>query len=101
MIHFSCDRCQRRIQEDDVRYVLNMEVQATLGQNDFEDAEEARTHLAELQDILARLDEDECEELENELYQQKQFDLCPECYKKFMQDPFGNEANLQLRFSSN
>ena len=58
MMHFSCDGCGRRLDpEYDVRYVIRMEVYASLDPNDGE-FDDDRDHLQEIQDILEQLEED-------------------------------------------
>ena len=43
MIHHSCDRCQRLIETDDeIRYVVRLEVQANMGDNAFAEGDEER-----------------------------------------------------------
>ena len=101
MLHFSCDRCKRVIDPDrDVRYTLRLEVHAVMdGMED--DAEDDRDHLLEIQEILERLDDSESELIGEDVYQRQRFDLCPECYRKYIKNPVGHEPAAQIGFSQN
>jgi hypothetical protein len=102
MIHYSCDRCQRDLEADvDVRYVVKIEVQAALEPLGLDDVEDDRDHLLEVHEILERLEEEEAGEVDVDVAQRRRFDLCPECYRKFLQNPLGRETKKQLGFSKN
>jgi hypothetical protein len=102
MIHHSCDLCKRLIDtEQDVRYVVKMEVYAALDPS-LDETDDERDGLAEVQDMLQRMEETGTEGVEEEeVYQQLKFDLCPECRKKFLKHPLGREAVKQFDFSQN
>lgn len=105
MIHFTCDSCKQLIDsERDLRYVVRMEVYASLDTAE-EDLDDEREHLAEIQDILDRLEDPEDlsmdEKLGDEIYQQKRFDLCSTCRDHFMQNPLGRSRSNLLGFSQN
>ena len=103
MIHYSCDRCGSSIESDDLRYVVRVEVQATMDTVDAleADAEADRDHLVELEEILERMDDEQCSLISEDVYQQKKYDLCCGCYRKFIRDPMGADATTQFNFSSN
>src|SRR5262249_1535191 len=84
MIHHSCDLCKREIEpEQDVRYVVKIEVYAALDPA-LDETDDDRDGLAEVQEMLARMEEAGGDELaEDDVYQQLRFDLCPECRKRF------------------
>jgi hypothetical protein len=102
MIHHSCDLCKRLIDtEQDVRYVVKMEVYAALDPA-LDDTDDDRDGLQEVQDMLQRMEETGTEGVaEDEVYQQLRFDLCPECRKRFLKQPLGREAIKQFDFSQN
>ena len=81
--------------------MLDIEARATLDQHDSEEVDEERENLIEIQEILERIDDVECQGIEQDLYQKKRFDLCPECFRQYMDNPFGVESSMQLGFSSN
>ena len=102
MIHYSCDRCKCSIHpEKDLRYVVKMEVHAAMDAADGEtDAD--RDHLMEIHEILERLEDCETEAIAEDIYQRRRFDLCADCYRKFVQDPIGAEASSHaFNFSEN
>ena len=102
MIHYSCDRCKRILDpEEDLRYVVKIEVQAALEPVDLDETEDDRDHLVEIQEVLERLEDDDDYELGEDVYSKRRFDLCPECYRKFIKNPIGREVAAQLGFSQN
>ena len=57
MIHHSCDLCKRLIDtEQEVRYVVKMEVYAALDPA-LDDADDDRDGLAEVQDMFERIED--------------------------------------------
>ena len=102
MIHYSCDRCKRIINpEEDLRYVVKLEVQAAMDPLEVDEFEDDRDHLLEVQEILERLEDAESEAISDELYQRCRYDLCSECYRDFIKNPVGYEARAQFGFSQN
>ena len=102
MIHYSCDRCKRIINsEEDLRYVVKLEVQAAMEPLQVDEFEDDRDHLLEVQEILERLEDAESEAISDELYQRCRYDLCSECYREFIKNPVGYEARAQFGFSQN
>lgn len=101
MIHFTCDCCRRSIDpERDLRYVVRLEVYASLDATE-EELDDERDHLQEIQDILERLDDAEDRQICDDVYQQRRYDLCSECRGRFVQDPLGRFRASQLDFSKN
>ncbi len=112
MIHYSCDLCKRRLDpEDDLRYVVKIEVYAAVdpvnadacGESCGLDchADDDRDHLQEMQEILQRMDDTADDAVGEDVYQQLRFDLCPECRKKFTKNPLGRESSKHFDFSKN
>ncbi len=100
MIHYSCDRCHRRIKSEDVRYTVRLEIQVAMDPLDSE-PDDDRDHLGELQEILEGLDEEECEEISQSAYQQRLFDLCSDCHRQYVKNPLAREPAANLEFSDN
>lgn len=99
MIHYCCDRCERRIHsEEEFRYVVRIEARAALDVAQDGDDEGDRDHLMELHQLI-----ESCgEELDSDdSYQTLRYDLCPECYRKFIQNPVGMNATRKFNFSEN
>jgi len=102
MIHYSCDRCKRVLDpEEDLRYVVKLEAHAAMEPLDGVVLDEDRDHLLELHEILERADDTGSELIGDDVYLRRCFDLCPECYRRFMRNPLGREVAAQLDFSTN
>jgi len=102
MIRYYCDLCKRELDpEDDLRYVVKMEVYATFDPMVTDEDDGDRDHLQEIQDILERMEDTESDQVSDEVYQQLRFDLCPDCRKKFVKNPLGRETARVLHFSEN
>lgn len=100
MIHYSCDRCQRLIDTDDeVRYVVRLEIESKLGEDVFVDEE--RDHLLEMHEIIEQAATNGESLGDDEVYQRTRFDLCGECYRAFLSNPMGREGAKSVGFSEN
>ena len=101
MMHFSCDRCKRLLDpEVDLRYVVRLEVSAVLDTPP-QETEEDRDHLLEIHEILERCTDLDDELVGDDVYQKLRYDLCGDCYKKFIRAPLGRETAEQFGFSEN
>jgi hypothetical protein len=102
MIRYSCDLCGRELDpQDDLRYVVKIEVFAAFDPAATDAADDDCDHLEEIQDILERMEESASDQIGDDVYQQLRFDLCPECRKKFAKNPLGRETAKAFGFSSN
>ena len=67
MIHYSCDRCKRPINpKTDLRYVVRLETQAMMDLPDFQDSDDERDHLLEIEELLDELGEIEAQLIKHE-----------------------------------
>jgi len=102
MIHYSCDLCKRPLDaENELRYVVKLEVYAAFDPLSVDDAEADRDNLHDLHEILERMDDAADEAIGDDVYQQIRFDLCPECRKKFVKNPLGRKPTEKHDFSRN
>ena len=102
MIRYTCDLCRRELDpEEDLRYVVKLEVYAAFDPASSNEDDDDRDHLQEIQDILERLEDAESEQIGDDVYQQFRFDLCPQCRKKFIKNPLGREPAKAFGFSEN
>ena len=102
MIHFTCDRCRRVIDsEQEVRYVVQMEIEAVMDSMHADEPQDDRDHLREIDEILERADAIDSDPLMGEGIQKKRYDLCPHCYRKFLANPLARERKPVLGFSHN
>ncbi len=101
MIHYSCDRCRKTIDpKEEIRYVIKLDAHAALEPIEAEEIEDDRDYLGEIQDILEGMD-DEDVSLHEPQACRSSYDLCPECFRKFMQNPLGCDAHAHIGFSPN
>ena len=101
MIHYTCDRCKKIIDENiDLRYEVSIVTQVALDVPD-SNGQEDRDHLHDVDDLLQRVDDEECEQLCQELYQSRRFDLCANCFQQFSRNPLAADAQPQVEFSEN
>ena len=101
MIHYTCDCCKKPIDPDvEMRYVVRVEVYASLDPVE-DELDDDRDHLQEIQDILERMDEDECQQIGDEVYHQARYDLCDQCRNRYVKNPLGRVALEELGFSQN
>lgn len=103
MIHFTCDRCKRVIDADqELRYVVKMEIEAVMDPIHDDEPEDDRDHLHEIDEILERIDGCDDENLGDDIYHKRRYDLCPHCFRKFNANPLSRaEKQPQLGFSHN
>ena len=93
MIRYSCDLCKRELDpQDDLRYVVKIEVYAAFDPAATDGEEDDRDHLEEIQDILERMEDSASDQIGDDVYQQLRFDLCPECRRKFIKNPLGRRS---------
>jgi hypothetical protein len=86
---------------EDLRYVVKIEIHAAMDPENEDEIEDDRDHLMEIEDILENAIDADCDAIGEDVYQRRRFDLCPECYRKFVQNPLGREAQVPLGFSKN
>jgi hypothetical protein len=102
MIHYSCDRCRKTIDAQETRYVVQLEVHVALEPVELDEEDDDRDYLEEIQEILEKLDDsDDIETPRRHTSGHRTFDLCPDCYRKFIQNPVGSDSHAQIGFSSN
>lgn len=102
MIRYICDRCQRELDPNtDIRYVVKMEVAAALDPQEVSPEEDDRDYLDEIQHYLEHLHHIDAQEVSEEVYREFRFDLCSECYKRFVRNPLGRESAKLTHFSKN
>jgi len=87
--------------ENDLRYVVKLEVYAAFDPLSVDDAEDDRDCLQDLHDILERVDDAADETIGDDVYQQLRFDVCPECRQKLLKNPLGKKTAEKHNFSRN
>ncbi|HUV38768.1 MAG TPA: hypothetical protein VMY39_04100 [Planctomycetota bacterium] len=88
MADFCCDMCGKPLLVDsDVRYVARIEVFAAYDPMELTADDLARDHLKEIRELVQRLAARDPQALEDEVYKQFTFDLCPTCQKRYLKQP--------------
>lgn len=100
MIHYSCDRCHRKIDAQEIRYSVRVQIQAAINPSEPE-MDDDRDHLIELQGILDQLEDADYQEISQTAYQRFHYDLCTECHRQFVKNPLATDSNANLEFSDN
>ncbi len=101
MMHFTCDRCRRVIDsEQELRYVVRMEIEAVMDPVHADEPQDDRDHLLEIDEILESTIASDSDSLD-ETYHKRHYDLCPHCYRKFVANPLARERKPALGFSHN
>ena len=103
MIHYSCDRCGCQMrQRDSLRYVVKMEMEATLNiEDEANELDNDQDCLLEMDQLLENVHKHASDEDEPVIHQRKTFDLCPSCFRKFVRNPVGKERVSPFGFSHN
>lgn len=98
MIHYSCDRCKCVIDQDDLRYLVRIEIEAVMEPIEDHLLDADRDHLMEIDEIL---ESEDLSGVSEQIYQKKRYDLCTSCYRKFLLNPLGRDVKSSAGFSSN
>ena len=92
MSGFVCDRCGKPLLVDeDVRYVLKMEVFAAYDPMEVTSEDLAGDHRKAIAELLEKMKEMDAEEAEDGIYKRMEFDLCQACQREFLKNPLGKE----------
>jgi transcription initiation factor IIE alpha subunit len=76
--------------DEDTRYIADLTVFAAYDVMEMTSEDLARRDIkAEIRRTLERLQGRDQKEIEEEIFAQRRFDLCPSCRKRFLDDPFG------------
>ncbi|MGK7346274.1 MAG: hypothetical protein ACNS63_10765 [Candidatus Nitrospinota bacterium M3_3B_026] len=77
-----CDRCGVMIAEGAIRYVVRLVVAA----DDGGVVSEPITDM-EMDEIIQRLEEADAAELERNVFEEREYILCPRCKREFLKNP--------------
>ena len=100
MIQYICDRCHCKIDAQEIRFSVDIQIQAAVDPNEPE-MEDDRDHLVELQGILNQMEDADYEEISQAAFQRSHYDLCSECHRQFVKNPLAADTNANLEFSDN
>jgi len=100
MIHYTCDRCQKRIDTDqEMLFQVRIEISSVAPPEPQLDADEQQA-AREFMELDETIDELVGTGSESEDPTPLSFDLCPECFTRYAQDPLGMNSS-ELGFSKN
>jgi hypothetical protein len=102
MLHITCDRCGKEVQEHEDHYIVKIEVFAAHDPAGLTEADLDEDHVEAVSELLRDMEDvEDCEQLEP-ASRQFRYDLCPGCRKKYTQAPLAKEAAAsKLHFSEN
>jgi hypothetical protein len=103
MLHITCDYCHREIRSEiNNRYVVKIEVYAAHDPAALTDADLDDDHMEAVSQIIQQSEDQLVDpDATTPAYKNFRYDLCPECHKKFVNDPLGKEAAQKFHFSEN
>ena len=83
-----CDVCGKTLLVDeDVRYIVDIRVYAAYDVMELTAEDLRKDHRAEMRRILEALKDRDAQELQDEVYKDFRFHLCPACQKQYIGDP--------------
>ena len=101
MVHYTCDLCGKELLvEDDVRYVVKIEVYPVYDQIGEEEEALEEDHLAALNESFSPDGSSDPGEPDQE-YDSFRFDLCAACRQRYLEDPLFRKILRRMGFSSN
>ena len=100
MIHYSCDRCAKEL-SDEARYVVKMEAFAAHNPAELTDDDLDDDHMEAISQILQEMEETGATPDLTPTTKQFRYDLCHDCYRRFLIDPLGLDHSQKVAFSKN
>lgn len=102
MTQYCCDMCHCVLDAGrDIRYIVRLEVFPALDPVDDAESIDDRDYLMEVDDALAALGPLDLNEPDDDLYQELQFTLCPDCRQRLAKNPLGAAMPRKFEFSQN
>jgi len=102
MIHYTCDMCGKPLLvEEQVRYVVKIEVYAAYDTMDITDEDLEEDHIEEMRELVEDMEDMTTEEVEEGVYKTLRFDLCPGCKAIYLCDPLSQTQGRRISFGDN
>ena len=90
----ACDRCGKTLLlDEDVRYKVRIQVYAAYDPMELTADDLETDHRAEMRRLLKQLEGQDPDEVQDTVYRELDFDLCPACRRAFLADPLGAGPN--------
>lgn len=91
----SCDACGKTLLVDEsVRYVVDIKVYAAYDPMEITQADYEKDRSEEIRRLVEACKRMSAEELEDQVYRDFIFHLCPGCQKRYLKDPLGKGTFL-------
>ena len=100
MLHITCDLCGKELRGGGDHYVVKIEVFPTQDPAVLTEADLDEDHMEAVSQMLREMEDMEAPDVEPPS-QQRRYDLCPECRKRYLRDPLNREAAQKFDFSEN
>ncbi len=93
MDHATCDLCGKvLLVHENARYEVRIQVYAAYDPMELTHEDLARDSREQLRRLLERLAEMDPQEIEDSVYKEFLFDLCPACQRRYLQRPLPTDA---------
>lgn len=90
LIRYECDKCGAPLGANDSgRFIVKIEAYAADSPIEFSREELAKSRSDELRRLIEQLKSANPDEMEDQTYRSRRFDLCGRCHRKFLQHPLG------------
>lgn len=87
MVVYRCDGCGAELQERALRYTVTIDVRAAYDEIEVGLADLVRDHREEILRLIERMRHKDPREIEEQVYKQFKFDLCPACQQAYLRNP--------------
>ncbi len=88
MIRYRCDGCGIDLARDGSNhFILKIEAFAAAGRLEITQEDLQRDHQAEMRRLIDELSKRSMDEIEDQVFRQMRFDLCPGCHRSFLKSP--------------
>lgn len=99
MLHYSCDLCGHRL--DEQRFVVKLEVVPAFDPDEIDEEDLDADNLQAVAEALDQMEAGGGFDVEDVDSKGFRFDLCPDCRRRYVQDPLGRKSLTRLNFSQN
>jgi hypothetical protein len=102
MLHVTCDLCGKKLQAgEDHRFVVKIEAFAADDPAEITEADLEEDHMEAVSELLRDMEDNPEEADVAPAHKSFRYDLCSDCYKKFVRDPLCKEFAQKFDFSKN
>jgi len=93
---YSCDNCGKILNKRDLFYTLRVEMFASAKDLEFTDEDLKGNHLEKIEKLIEEMDGMDVDELNDQVYENYEFDLCPDCREYFHRRLKQKKSSLNL-----